>query len=354
MTVPPTDPVEQAPSCRTDLWQAISGDLAEVLSAPRQVPIGTVRISGTPRLAGEDFDHVLSLAVSNDPVPPIIVHRPSMSVIDGRHRLRAAELRGARHIDAVHFDGTEMDAFVIAVWANIVNGLPLTVPDRTAAAGRILRTHLHWSDRAIAQCTGLSAKVVGNLRRRSSAVLPDSQTRVGRDGKWRPLDATGGRARAAALIEQRPEASLREIAREAGISPSTVRDVRARLNRGENPMVRRGSRGSTEPVGGERSKPVQDLVSRLREDPSLRLSNSGRALLRLVSALPLDPAVWEQFAEAVPPQYAELLARIAHYHAASWERFAAQLTRNRTRATIGSAVPESLLECATVDKAEQD
>jgi Homeodomain-like domain len=59
--------------------------------------------------------------------------------------------------------------------------------------------------------------------------------RLGKDGRPRPLNAAVGRALAAQLMDTYPDASLRQIAAATGVSPGTVRDVRARLARGEDP-----------------------------------------------------------------------------------------------------------------------
>ncbi|MFD0433138.1 ParB N-terminal domain-containing protein, partial [Streptomyces chartreusis] len=93
-------------------------------------------------------------------MPPIIVHRDSMRVIDGLHRLRAAQLRGHSTIAVTFYDGTEADAFVLAVESNVRHGLPLSLPDRKRAAVRIIATHPQWSDRKIASVTGISPATV--------------------------------------------------------------------------------------------------------------------------------------------------------------------------------------------------
>ncbi len=91
-------------------------------------------------------------------------------------------------------------------------------------------------DRAIGRSAGLAAKTVAAIRKRSSDDAPQSNARVGRDGRVRPLDSTEGRQRAAEILTDRPETSLRDAARAAGISPATVLDVRKRLERGEAPV----------------------------------------------------------------------------------------------------------------------
>src|SRR5690349_6262411 len=92
-----------------------------------RLPTGTVRLSSlvicdTPRRSGESLEHVRRLAESEDELPPIVVHRPTMRVIDGMHRLRAAELRGQQEIEVRFFDGDEASSFVLAVRANIAHG----------------------------------------------------------------------------------------------------------------------------------------------------------------------------------------------------------------------------------------
>ncbi|MEV4258891.1 ParB N-terminal domain-containing protein, partial [Spirillospora sp. NPDC049652] len=142
------------------------------------VAIGSLRPADSPRLRGEDREHVFRLVGVETPLPPILVHRPTMRVIDGMHRLRAAMLRGDTHIEAVYFDGTAAEAFARAVELNITHGLPLTIADRRAAAARILAAEPESSDRAVAARTGLSARTVAAVRR-STAQLPHSNARVG-------------------------------------------------------------------------------------------------------------------------------------------------------------------------------
>ena len=122
----------------------------------------------------------------------------------------AASLQGRETIDVIFFDGSEADIFLRAVQENIAHGLPLSQADRRAAVERIIASHPHMSDRAISHSVGLAAKIVADIRRRSSEDLPQLNARVGRDGRVRPVDSGEGRRRAAELLAQHPEASLRE------------------------------------------------------------------------------------------------------------------------------------------------
>src|SRR5436190_22914423 len=101
--------------------------------ACRRIPIGSLLPADSPRLEGERIDHVRALADATVDLPPILVHRPSMRVIDGMHRLRAAQLRGEETVEVQFFDGGEDLVFVAAVQANISHGLPLSLADRQAA-----------------------------------------------------------------------------------------------------------------------------------------------------------------------------------------------------------------------------
>jgi hypothetical protein len=140
----------------------------------RTIPIGSLRQGETVREHSQDHEYVTRLAQSPGKLPPIIVHRTTMRVIDGLHRLKAAELRGERSIDVIFFDGDEEDAFVAAISSNAHHGMPLSFAERTAAAARILRSHPQWPDRAIATATGLPPNTVDAVRHRSG--LPDAQS----------------------------------------------------------------------------------------------------------------------------------------------------------------------------------
>lgn len=314
----------------------------QLRSACDSMPIEDVLPADSPRLRGEDVDHIQSLAQLDDELPPILVHRKTMRVIDGMHRLKAARLRGARVIDVTFYDGDDAEAFVMAVKANIEHGLPLSLADRKAAAGRIIRSNPEWSDRAIAEVSGLSAKTVGAIRRDCADTVPEIHDRVGRDGRIRPLNTVDGRRYASELITLNPECSSREIARKAGISPSTVRDVRERLRRGMDPVpVRRRSgnpaerptpeRKLQERVELEQSESFGNrdvIIDKLSRDPSIRLNTHGRTMLRWFSAesQQLDHA-WGALVNHVPDHCVCLVADLACSIASAWLGLASEMRR---------------------------
>jgi ParB-like chromosome segregation protein Spo0J len=304
------------------------------------VPVASLLPGESPRLEGEDKAHIARLMETEAPLPPILVDRRSMRVIDGMHRLMAASLNGRERIDVEFFDGTAADAFLRAVETNMTHGLPLSQADRRVAAARIIASHPHMSDRAIAQSAGLGAKRVAGIRRRSAGVVPQLSARVGRDGRVRPLDGVQGRRRAAELMAEHPDASLREVAQGAGVSPATARDVRRRLERGDEPAAAgRGAGGScdsAEPARAGRSRArratraVQPatpafVLEKLLRDPSLRHNERGRWLLRWLQHNAVGAEEWSGVIAAVPPHCAALVVQLARQYSQMWLDFAQKL-----------------------------
>lgn len=284
------------------------------------VPISRLRLGGSPRTSGVSADHIRVLARANVRMPPVIVHRGTMTVIDGVQRVRAAQLSARDHIEAQFFDGDENDAFVLAVEANTANGLPLSVADRKAAAARIIATHPARSDRWIAEISGLTASTVGEIRRRSTVEDTRSNTRIGKDGRRRPLDSSEGRRLAGELMRADPDRSLRDIARAAGIAPSTALDVRNRLHSGEDPV----------PAKRDTAEPDPSAIMRmLCQDPSLRLTETGRALLRWLDAHTVTGQAAPPVTE-VPAHCAGAIAALARHNARFWAAFGDRVSDHKS------------------------
>ncbi len=327
------------------------------------VPILSVLPGDSPRLNGEDRAHIARLAEMEAPLPPIMVDRRTMRVIDGMHRLMAASLQGREAIEVIFLTGSAEEIFLRAVQENVTHGLPLSRADRRAAAERIIASHPHLSDRAIGQAAGLAAKTVAAIRKRSIDHVPQSNARVGRDGRIRPLDSGEGRRRAADLLIDQPDASLRDVARAAGISPATVLDVRNRLGRGEPPApakpgpagsggaparsaggaggaggnAARGHAGegsvSTLPARhgpwpGSRPEAAPDAaatVEKLLRDPSLRNNDQGKEMLRLLHINAVGAEQLPDVAAMVPPHCVTTVVHLARQYARMWQDFAQEL-----------------------------
>lgn len=234
------------------------------------IPIGTVQPADSPRLAGEDPAHVRVLAEAGTALPAIVVHRNTMRVVDGMHRLRALELIGADTIEVEFFDGTPENAFVFAVRTNIAHGLPLPLADREAAAVRIVGTHPQWTNRAIAEITGLTPKKLAKIRQTVTTESPQADP-------VRPINA-GGRPRA----KRMPAYPFNQVDQSA-------------------------------------------ILRTLSRDPSLRLTESGRVLLRALSVMVADAHDLGRFAGTIPSHCTTLVADLIDSCVGAWETFAGDL-----------------------------
>jgi ParB-like chromosome segregation protein Spo0J len=325
--------------------EAFSPPAVRAAAAMVAVPVLSLRPADSPRLNGEDKAHIARLAQTETPLPPILVDRRTMRVIDGMHRLMAASVQGRETIDVIFFDGSESDVFLRAVQENVAHGLPLSQTDRRAAAARIIASHPHLSDRAIGHSAGLAAKTVAAIRKGSNGDIPQPNARVGRDGRVRPLDSGAARRRAAELLTQQPDASLRDVARAAGISPATVLDVRKRLERGQSPVpdrsatnaARNSADGNDASPGDVTSAQAIRLrpqaaappdpavaVEKLLRDPSLR-NERGRGVLRLLRVNAAGAGQLPDAADAVPPHCVDIVVQLARQFAEMWQDFAEEL-----------------------------
>lgn len=301
------------------------------------VAIDSLLFDFSPRLGGEDPEHVRMLAQASGPLPPITVHAPTMRVIDGVHRVRAARLNCLSEIPARMLDCDEQSAFILAVKANISHGLPLSKDDRTTAAIQIIASHPDWSDRAVAAVTGLSDKTVSRIRALSVSATPQSSIRRGRDGRIRPLDTTEKREQAADLIAKGSHTGLREIAKETGLSLATVQDVRQRINRGEDPVPSRYrlAKGHTRaaatpahPPSAQRTRYKETpadrrvVLAKLDHDPSLKFSEAGRYLLHWLHRYSIDADGAKAVCDSVPDHWTPVISELARTCATAWSRLA--------------------------------
>lgn len=302
------------------------------------IPIAMLDLSHSPRSEGENGEHIRVLAESQADLPPIVVQRATGRVVDGVHRVRAAQLRGEPAIRARWFDGDDASAFVLAVRLNVRHGLPLSLADRKAAGTRILREQEAWSNRAIASAVGLSPKTVAALR--EAAGRPGGQTRVGRDGRVRPVSTAAGRERAKEMLLREPTSSLRAVSAVAGVSTGTVRDVRDQLHREsgaaapgprrtpplrntETPAAQAAPPG---PAGLDRSTA---LLRSLRTDPSLRFKQSGRLLLSILAVAAIDPQAQEGLVLDLPDHCLDFVTELAQASVQTWQDLATRLSQRR-------------------------
>jgi ParB-like chromosome segregation protein Spo0J len=331
-------PVSSADSGGVSNWTS-----DQLANGPYTVtPISSLVLGHTPRNVDTYQEHVRNLAEVESDLPPILVHKPSGRVIDGAHRVRAAALRGERSIRARMYSGSLDDAFVLAVSINSQHGLPLSRAERRSAAIKILQSHPQWSDRVIAKITGFASGTIGRLRQQS--VDPDSLplARIGKDGRVRPLDSAGGRQRVRELVIERPTASNRVIAKEAGVSASTVLNVRRRmvdntevkLPKSQHRHQENGDVADASPSRANESK-VNDVgassaetaLGMLLQDPTIRFNVRGRFLLRWLSISREGTESARQIIDSIPDHCAATVAKLARSYALAWADIANQLEK---------------------------
>jgi ParB-like chromosome segregation protein Spo0J len=287
-----------------------------------------------------------------------------MTVIDGLHRLAVAKERGDSEIEVQLADGGEFDLIALATRLNVTHGLPLSLEDRRMAVRRLLSLRPEWSDRRLGRTAGVSPALVSKIRD-SLEDSPASGSRVGLDGKARPLLASEGRLRVAALLAERSGAPVRELAAAAGVSVSTAQDVRNRVSRGLDPLPKKlqeelpqGGAGLPEatdtPPMAQRTmregqprdrahpgpaKPdaraaehsvtllrgFDHSLRSLRNDPSVRSTDAGRTLVRVLALHERSIHILDRLASFVPPHRKETVAGLAHMLAAAWTQFAGEL-----------------------------
>jgi hypothetical protein len=275
--------------------------------APSRLQISSLIAADSPRLDGENGQHVAMLSQSGAQLPPILVNRATLRVVDGMHRLRAAQRNGQTEIEVVFFDGDDDATFVMAVRANVTHGMPLTRADRSAAATRIVATYPYWSDRRIAEATGLSPKTVGAIRNRSLADVT-SAVRIGRDGKARSMPSATRDLRAAASSS-------------AGCAQPNVQN----WSGVEESVASEDGIGSEPGLHRSPPDPAAILWS-LRRDPALRFTEMGRIVLRMLSHSESIPrAELDILIDAVPAHCVERIADLARQYSSLWLELARRL-----------------------------
>jgi ParB-like chromosome segregation protein Spo0J len=172
--------------------------------------------------------HVRLLAAVLEKCPPILVDRHNRVVIDGHMRVAAAHRRGWTEIPVRWVEGSEVNLLEMAVAANSAHGLPLTRTQRMAAAKSLLDAAPAWSNRRIASAAGVSEATVRRARRPgATSTHPDSKPGavVGIDGKTYPVGEAAQNA-ARQLLTEQPDLSNRRVARQVGLSATTVGRLR--------------------------------------------------------------------------------------------------------------------------------
>jgi hypothetical protein len=171
------------------------------------------------------------------------------------------------------------------------------------------------------------------------------------------VEASGGRGRAAELLAERPDISLREVARRAGVSVGTVRDVRRRLRDGLDPVLRPRRGTKTRQTGGRRpsgtapagtvgagavgqQRPPASILVGLRRDPMLRHCERGRAVVGWLQAHLVGVEDLAQVVDAVPAHCCYSVAELAAGYAQAWAQIAQELAARRASAGSNPGRPD--------------
>jgi ParB-like chromosome segregation protein Spo0J len=291
-----------------------------------------------------DEQHIELLMQSVDSWPPIVVWGDDLIVVDGHHRVQAARRLGRCSVLATRFPGSPEEVFIEAVRRNVSHGLPLSLADRRRAARRVLARNPEWSNRRIASVCGLSDKTVGCLRPAGSAVIVGVERRVGLDGRVRPAQSGQVRERVKQALAENPRGSLRAIAIVAGVSPETVRSVRANLLASER-APDAGGHFKVTPRKETPTRPVLSVFAPVEEsaepaeppgpcvdwvsDRALTASDDGARFVRWFASTDLRDE-WHDYLWSVPLGRVYEVVDEARRRAAAWTSFAS-LLESRTR-----------------------
>lgn len=151
-----------------------------------------------------------------------------MTVIDGIHRLHA--LRQAHRSEArVRFIDCDEDieSIALAIQANARHGKPLSRSERVEAARLMLSKSPERSDRWLGEVCGLSHSTIARIRMTSDT--SGAPVRLGRDGRRRSVSPEIGRSKVEHALTNSPGVSFRQVAKLAGVSPSTAQRVAKEL-----------------------------------------------------------------------------------------------------------------------------
>jgi hypothetical protein len=277
------------------------------MPAPELVDIERLSVGMSPRLGALRESHVTVLQEVLNHLPPILVQRSTMTVIDGAHRLEAHRRAGRLQIPARLLDGAGMELFALAVEANVSHGMPLTLSERKRSAAMLLEKMPERSDRWVASICGLSHSTVAKIRHDPAlASVAEPGTRVGRDGRRRSLE--GSRRRS--LLDT---------------SADRLRPFSA------GPAI-----AATGPLGAHRQgapgtglRPSEALGV---NDPALRTTPGLVDFARWMEATAVRSADWEPYADTIPIGRLYELADESRRRARSWTDLANTLEQRARRA----------------------
>jgi hypothetical protein len=308
---------------------------------PDHIRLNELRLRPSRRLGGINLAHVRVLKEIAGNWPPILVASATHTVVDGLHRVVAAQELGFSRLACTWFDGDEADAHAEFVRRNTTHGLPLTVEERQEAARRILWGHPEWSDRRVAGICALAPATVARVRQSIVQLVPGDgrscstdhrerlDTRVGQDGRVRPLDRRALRSRIGKALRANPDASLRQVAALVGTSPTTVRSVHLELagHRHQDEASAAESRVVASPPSDIRR---QGHKQDWQPDSATLSTNEGARFAEWFTRSGVSDE-WQSYLPGVPYSRIYEVAEEARRRAAHWAEFARALEARSTQ-----------------------
>ncbi len=163
------------------------------------------------RVEGIDPDHIRALEAVAEAWPPLLVvqYNGSLVLVDGFHRYAAAQNLGLTTVPVEIRDMPEDgDLKALAFALNAAHGRPLTLTDRRAEAERLLRARPEVSNLEVSRRAGLAPTTIATIRARLEelAAIDPMPERLGIDGTRYPV----GPERSSRSPGVLPDASLGE------------------------------------------------------------------------------------------------------------------------------------------------
>ena len=146
-----------------------------------EVPISQLVIDPGLRIRVDGIEdaHVFALVEVLDKLPPItgVPRAGQIVVTDGHHTLAAHQNAGRETVDVqLERPPEDGDLYAAAFERNRLHGKALTLKDKTAFAEHLLRRHPSTSNMQVARRAGLSPTTVQSIRERLEAAKVISQT----------------------------------------------------------------------------------------------------------------------------------------------------------------------------------
>lgn len=151
------------------------------------------------------------------------------------------------------------------------------------------------------------------------------------------MDPVGLRHRIADELARNPAASTREVASRTSASQGTVRDVRRRIERGDDVVPARLAKVGDPSGRGSGTEAPPSAAKTIEQDSSLTSSSAGQRFSEWFGARCLtDDDDWQPFVDEIPISRIYEVADAARRCGAVWTSFASALESRAKRRSYRS------------------